>query len=224
MTMMEAPHSGSVGTYAAKPRPDRDDRRGSALGDAWELPSIDGLTGGLIIVGPTATEVGGLDDLLASPLVEGVEAVSARMSSWHTVTNEVIELSRHVSKVIRSGRTAVVYLDSHLGDAEPLDEAAQQFVCARMGQILIGLADTPAFVALHGEVLAAAIVAGSLGDNNAVAINSIDGVHPVWSLTNCRMFPDLKVALCSDDRNGASLLRVLDWFESCRAPVDITLR
>lgn len=184
--------------------------------DLWGELSIDSPAGGLIIIGPSPYEIVGLEQLLALPMVEGVEVVSSRMMSWQTVNSEAIEVSRQASRAIRRGRTAVVYLDSHVVDAPAVPARFREFVCARLGQILVGLADTPAYVALHGERMASTLILDTLVDENAVQIDSIDDVFPVWSLEQCRMFPGLAVAVCPGDRCAIAVARMHGWFEDRR--------
>ena len=177
---------------------------------------IDGDAGGLIILGPTIGPMRGVETILSSPGVEPIEVVGQRMVSWKTVSAEVLEVSRLTSRAIRSGQTAVVYLDAHLGEGAPIPAESHEFVCARLGQIMIGLADVPAYVALHSERMARALVVDSLGDEQAPALGRMPGGFPVWELTVRTMFPGIPVAACPGDRAATAAVQMFDWFEGRR--------
>lgn len=179
--------------------------------------SIDNPSGGLIILGPTPGVVDGLEWMLGLPCVEGVELVATRMSSWQTVSNEVREVGRLASRVIRTGRTAVVHLDAHLGDAPAVPVDAREFVCTRLGQILIGIADTPAYVALHSERMAKALILDCLEDDGATTLGAIDEAYPVHQLTGHTMFAGLPIAQCPGDRSADALVRMRNFFETRRS-------
>ncbi len=170
--------------------------------------------GGLVIIGPTPEPLDGIDELLACPSLEPVEAMADRMSSWLTVSDEVIEVTRLTSQVLRRGNTAVVYLDSHSGDAPPVEADTREFVCTRLGQIMIGLADEPAFVALYSQRMARALIIDSLGDDAAEAIAVTPDGHPVWELTRRTMFPGVPVAACPGESPVSAIGDMISWFQS----------
>ena len=172
----------------------------SAANAPRDVPRCRSRGGGLVIVGPTAGPLAGLDELLALPGFEPVEAIAERLASWITVNDEAIELTRQASKVIRNGANAVVFLDAHVGDADPVPPDLREFVCVRLGQIMIGLADTPSFVALHGERMARALILDSLGDDVVDPLAKTDAGFPVWELSGRTMFAGIQVAACPGDR------------------------
>lgn len=171
--------------------------------------------GALVLIGPGAGELPYLDALLDLPQVDSVEAISARMMDWNTVSAETIEVGRSASHSIRNGRTAVVHLDSHSGEAPPVPIDAREFVCTRLGQILIGIADTPAYVVTHGERMASALIIDSLEDRSVEAVRSGDEGFGIWRLSNATMFPGLCVARSSSGRPNP-IADALCWFEARR--------
>mgnify|MGYP000547991233 CR=1 FL=1 len=172
--------------------------------------------GALVLVGPSAGELCGIDALLELPNVESVEAIGTRMASWNTVGAEVIEVGRSASHLIRNGQTAVVHLDSHSGAAPAIPVDDREFVCARLGQILIGIADAPAYVVAHGERMGRSLIIDSLEDCGVEALGSVDAACPIWRLSAATMFPGLCVAICPGDRPADPIVGMIDWFEAQR--------
>jgi len=173
--------------------------------------------GALVLVGPTTGELPGIDGLLDHSSIDGVEAIGARMMSWKTVSAEVIEVGRAASHAIRNGRTAVVHLDSHVGEAAPVPADCREFVCARLGQVLMGLADVPAYVVTHSEAMAHSLIVDTMQDPEAEPAGSIGADCPIWRLSEDSMFAGLYVALCARDQPAWSLVDALTWFEARRA-------
>lgn len=178
---------------------------------------IDSGLGALVLIGPSAGELSGLGALLEHPGIEGVEAIGTRMASWITVSTEVIEVGRSASSAIRNGRTAVVYLDSHVGEAPPLPIENREFVCTRMGQILIGLADPPSYVLAHGEHMARSLIFDSLDDPDAELAGLAGAGCPIWRLSEVSMFSGAYVAMCPGDQTARPLIDMLAWFEARRS-------
>ena len=172
--------------------------------------------GGLILIGPGAFELNGLDALLASPEVDAIGGCSELIMDWDTVTPEVTQISRQASRLIRNGRTAVVHLDVHVGEGEAIPADMRHFVCLRLSQILIGLAETPAYVAIHGDQLAQTLIVDSLGDTDAASVGMIANEFPMWKLSGSSMFEGLPVALCPGNRAATGVAQMLDWFEARR--------
>ncbi len=169
---------------------------------------------GLVIIGPTSGPVDGFDQLFSCPSMQPVEARADRMVSWATVADEVIEVTRRASQLIRQGATAVVHLDSHRGQGCPVPPESREFVCARLAQIMIGLADVPGFVALHSERMARALILDSLGDDDVETVALTPAGYPVWELTHRTMFPGVPVAVCPGDRPVTAVGDMVAWFTS----------
>lgn len=195
-----------IETGDSKQRPFFDAERGQV---GSEDRCVSPVAGALVIIGPTSGELAGIDALLSAPCVEPVEAIGARLANWKTVSAEVVEVGRSASRAIRRGNTAVVYLDSHSGEAPPVDVAKRDFVCTRLGQVLIGLADVPSGVVAHSERMARALIFDALEDPAAEPVDPLAPGYPVWSLSEATMFPGVKIAMCPGDRPADPIIDLL---------------
>jgi len=132
------------------------------------------LSGGLVLLGPTAAPLGSLDALLNTPNTVPVEVNGKLLASWTTSPDELVLLTRQVSRIIRDGKTAVVYLDSHRAGVEQLPIDVWDFVCLRLGSILIGLAETPAYVTVHGQDPGVPVAVTPIERVIASAVHAVD--------------------------------------------------
>jgi len=172
-------------------------------------------TGGVDIVGPTAGPLPAIDALISSSEVEAVEACGGDLSDWISSPDEILLLSRQVSSILRTGRSVVIHLDSHLeGAAEALPRESWAFVCSRLGRVTVGLADDPAYVAVHGEDMAQGFL-DAIGDVDPPAIGEI-GDTEVCELTNQSFLRGVPFAVVPGNRTATAVVQTVDWLESRR--------
>lgn len=186
-----------------------------ASGDSLGCLKFASDVGGLALIGPTGMQLAGMPALLQSPRVEAIEMPMQDFAGWNTANSAVILLARRVSQAIRAGRNAVVHFDSNVGNASPTPADDHRFVCSRLSRILIGLADAPPYIVLHGKLLASAILLGRQGDAPRT-IGVLDAELSVLELARSSMFAGTPVAVSSNERSAAGVTSALAWFESRR--------
>ena len=169
-----------------------------------------------MLLGPTTTPLAGIDELLASPDVEAVETEGGRLNSWITSPDEVLIATRAASSIIRSGRTAVVHLDSHCdGGAPAVSDEDCEFVCCRLGRIMLGLADEPAFIAVLGQEMALGLF-DAVAEPEFSALGVIAGDSAVVELSPRSMFPEVPVSVTPVNRSAVAVGQAVEWFEAHR--------
>jgi len=169
--------------------------------------------GGLVIIGHAPGPLTGIDVLLDAPATEGIEGTVDELSDWATASRAVAQMTRQASAAVRAGKTAVVYLDSHLDHVGSTTMGTHDFACDRLGSVAIGLADAPAYVGLHGRKLAQTVLAGNIGED--ATIGQITDGLPVVKMG--RLFPGTPVAMASEADDVTAMVDALDWFESRRS-------
>jgi len=185
-----------------------------ALARRSELPTRS--PGGLILVGPAVEQSEGLSCLLAMPTVQGIVGRAERIGSWATATAEVYELTRAASRVLRDGLHALVYLDSVGDSSHRLATDQEEFACSRLSQILAGLADQPAFVAIYCQHAGRAVLIESLQDDQAPTF-TVDAPSSMYRTSGSSIFPDLPVAVVPQTQPLAEVVEVVRTFEAARA-------
>lgn len=172
-------------------------------------------TGGLIMLGPTAGSLAGLDSLIGSPGAVAVEVESARLLSWDCAKAESVVQSRRISAMIRRGETPIVFLDTHRDGHGTVSPDDHDFVNQRLGQMIVGLADVPSYLAIYGENLAPPMLLEDIGcfDEATVAVMSC-GL--ALMRVNQGVFRNLHVTLAPAEGPIARFSQLFDWFEARR--------
>ena len=204
----------TIGTTESQHRGTRDP--GSAAATLAKM-RFDVGVGGLVMVGPTPGQMAGLETLLERPGIAPVESLGGRLMSWKSASAEAIEVGRTASHAIRQGETAVVHLDSHVGEGCAVPYNLREFVCLRLSQIIMGIADVPAYVVMHSERMARALIVDCLGDEHVTALGTVAGGCCVWELSSDTMFRGLTVSVCPGERDADALGGLIDWLEARRS-------
>lgn len=189
-------------------------------GHAPRQPAEDGvelcaLTGGLVIIGPTSESLPGLASLIGSPGAVPVEVEAARLLTWDIARAESVLLSRRVSSIIRSGKTPIVYLDTHLEGQESLSPEDHDFVSRWLGQIIVGLADIPSYLAIYGDAAAPVVLLEGLGLFDEATIDELPCGLPLMRVKR-GTFSDLHVTLTPAEGPIVRFSQLFDWFEARR--------
>gem|GEM_PF-1511634 len=196
-------------------RPTIADTRPSADHNIVEDLRFNSPTGGLAIIGPTSLPLRGMSGLLGTPNVESIEVSAQDLMTWDTAGATIVTLTREVSSAMRDGKTAVVYLDAHVGRAPAAPVERHEFMCCRLSRILVGLADAPPYLALHGGPLARAVLVDGHGGHSPTVAVITDGL-PVVRLGESSMFPGTPVSICSENDAATASALAVDWFEAHR--------
>lgn len=173
--------------------------------------------GGLVIIGPTQGSVQGLEALLESPGAVPVEIEASRIQSWDTARSETVLLSRRVSSMIRRGETPIIYLDTHLAGNGVVPKGRHDFVSQRLGQIIVGLADMPSYLAIYGYSAAPLMLLEGIGEFDQATIGSVPCGLPLMRVKQ-GVFRNLHVTLSPAEGPIARFAQLFDWFEARRVP------
>lgn len=174
-------------------------------------------TGGLIIIGPTLSSLPGLQALLESPGVVPVKIEARRLQTWENAKAESVLLSRRISSIIRRGETPIVYLDTHLAGRGSVPIERHDFVSQRLGQIIVGLADMPSYLAIYGTSAAPLMLLEGVGRFDNATIGTMPCGLPLMQVKQ-GVFRDLHVTLAPATGPIARFAQLYDWFEARRVP------
>jgi len=190
--------------HEPKPQPDVDSR-----------VKFSSQVGGLIVLGPTTAPIIGLQALLESPGAVPIKVDAVRLQGWDTARAEISTFSRLVSSAIRSGKTAIVYLNSHetCGKSIPADQ--KSFVSQQLSQFLTGLAETPAYLALYNTSVAPQTLLQGLGSFGQASVGTTPSGLPLMQVTTGD-FHNLHVSMCDAGGPISQFVHYYDWAEARR--------